>query len=62
MARQWVFFPVDDEVLSYLRRTGRHEDLVSLVEVYCKEQGLFRSDATPDPAFNDTLELDLRAV
>ena len=56
------FFPVDDEVLSYLRRTGRDEDLVGLVEVYCKEQGLFRSDATPDPAFNDTLELDLSMV
>ncbi len=56
------FFPVDDEVLSYLRRTGRDEDLSQLVEVYCKEQGLFRSDATPDPAFNDTLELDLNTV
>ncbi len=56
------FFPADDEVLSYLRRTGRDEDLVRLVEVYCKEQGLFRSDETPDPSFNDTLELDLSAV
>ncbi len=56
------FFPVDDEVLSYLRRTGRDEDLVQLVEVYCKEQGLFRHDETADPAFNDTLELDLSAV
>ena len=56
------FFPVDDEVLSYLRRTGRAEDLVSLVEVYCKEQGLFRSDGMDDPLFNDTLELDLSTV
>ncbi len=56
------FFPADDEVLSYLRRTGRDEDLVRLVEVYCKEQGLFRSHETSDPSFNDTLELDLSAV
>ncbi len=56
------FFPVDDEVLSYLRRTGRAGDLVSLVEVYCKEQGLFRSDGMDDPLFNDTLELDLSSV
>ena len=56
------FFPVDDETLSYLRRTGRGEDLVSLVEVYCKEQGLFRSDSQADPAFNDSLELDLATV
>ncbi|MCY3573175.1 MAG: aconitate hydratase AcnA [Chloroflexi bacterium] len=56
------FFPVDDETLSYLRRTARDEDLVSLVEVYCKEQGLFRSDSLPDPVYNDSLELDLGAV
>ena len=56
------FFPVDDEVLSYLRRTGRDPALVSLVEAYCKEQGLFRSDASDDPEFNDSLELDLSAV
>ena len=56
------FFPVDDEVISYLRRTGRDDGLINLVEAYCKEQGLFRSDASEDPAFNDTLALDLGAV
>ena len=34
----------------------------TLVERYCKEQGLFRTDATPDPVFTDTLELDLATV
>ena len=56
------FFPVDGEALSYLRRTGRAEELVNLVEAYCKEQGLFRSDDTDDPEFNDALELDLSTV
>ena len=56
------FFPVDDEVLSYLRRTGRPEEQIQLVEVYCKEQGLFRHESTPDPRFNDSLELDLGTV
>ncbi|MDE2635084.1 MAG: aconitate hydratase AcnA [Chloroflexota bacterium] len=56
------FFPVDDEALSYLRRTGRDEALVNLVEAYCKGQGLFRSDDTDDPEFNDTLDLDLSTV
>jgi aconitate hydratase len=56
------FFPVDAETLSYLRFTGRNADLVSLVESYCKEQGLFRTDATPDPEFSDTLELNLMDV
>ncbi|GAB4474867.1 MAG: aconitate hydratase AcnA [Anaerolineae bacterium] len=56
------FFPVDDETLRYLRGTGRSADLVDLVERYTKEQGLFRTDATPDPIFTDTLELDLSTV
>jgi aconitate hydratase len=56
------FFPVDNETLSYLRRTGRDEALITMVERYCKEQGIFRTDATPDPVFSDTLELDLSTV
>lgn len=56
------FFPVDDETLNYLRRTNRSPEVVSRVERYCKEQGLFRTDATPDPEFKDVLELDLSTV
>jgi aconitate hydratase len=55
-------FPVDDETLKYLRLTGRSEELVELVEAYCKAQGLFRTDDTPDPEFNELLELDLSTV
>ncbi len=56
------FFPVDEETLHYMRFTGRDESLVELVGTYCKEQGLFRTDDTPDPIFSDTLELDLGQV
>jgi aconitate hydratase len=56
------FFPVDQETLSYLRFTDRAEDQVRLVEAYTKEQGLFRTDQTPDPIFSDRLELDLASV
>jgi aconitate hydratase len=56
------FFPVDAETLRYLRRTGRTPAEVELVERYTKEQGLFRTDATPDPVFTDTVELDLSTV
>ncbi len=56
------FFPVDSETLNYLRRTGRDEALITLVERYCKEQGIFRTDATLDPEFTDVLELDLGDV
>ena len=38
------FFPVDDETLDYLSRTGRTDAEVELVEKYMKEQGLFRTD------------------
>ncbi len=57
-----AFFPVDDETLHYLRFTGRDEALVELVERYCKAQGLFRTDETPEPRFTELLELDLSTV
>ncbi|MCH2114065.1 MAG: aconitate hydratase AcnA [Pirellulales bacterium] len=56
------FFPIDFETLAYLRRTGRTEEEVQLVERYTKEQGLFRTDATPAPTFTKTVELDLSSV
>ncbi|MGQ9904466.1 MAG: aconitate hydratase AcnA [Anaerolineae bacterium] len=56
------YFPIDDETLRYLRQSGRSDELVNLVERYTKEQGLFRTDDTPDPIFTDTLELDLSTV
>jgi aconitate hydratase len=56
------FFPIDDESLRYMRRTGRDEATVQLVERYCKLQGLFRTDETADPVFTDTLYLDLSTV
>jgi aconitate hydratase len=55
------FFPVDDEVLRYLRFTGRGEN-VDLVERYAKQQGLFRRDGDPDPTFSEVLDLDLAAI
>ena len=56
------FFPIDDEALRYLSQTGRLPDEVEAVEAYCKAQGLFRDDNTPDPEFADYIELDLGSV
>ncbi|GGJ62328.1 aconitate hydratase AcnA [Deinococcus aquiradiocola] len=56
------FFPVDDEALRYLRRTGRLPHEVELVETYYKAQNMFRTDETPDPVFTSTIELDLGTV
>ncbi|WIG59513.1 MAG: Aconitate hydratase [Ktedonobacterales bacterium] len=57
-----TLFPVDAETLRYLRLTGRPADLVDLVERYTKEQGLFRTDDTPVPTFNELLQLDLATI
>ena len=56
------FFPVDAETLNYLRFTGRSDDEVALVEAYCREQQLFRTDETPDPEYSDLLEVDLASI
>ena len=53
------FFPVDDETLNYMRRTGRTDAEVDLVESYYKAQGLFRTDSSPEPRFTSRLELDI---
>eukprot|EP01031_Cornospumella_fuschlensis_P047297 gene47297-57934_t len=56
------FFPVDEMTLSYLTLSGRDEHRIKLVREYCKAQGMFRDETTPDPVFSDTLELDLASV
>ena len=55
------FFPVDEETLRYMRRTGRTRQ-AALVERYCKAQGLFRTPESKEPVFSDTLALDLATV
>ncbi len=56
------FFPMDDEAMRYMLRTGRSKELVDLVGNYMKAQGLYRTDDTPDPEFTEVLELDLGDV
>ena len=56
------FFPMDSEAMRYMKRTGRLEDEVEIVETYMKAQGLYRTDATPDPIFSSVIELDLSTV
>lgn len=53
------FFPIDDETLRYLRRTGRAPGHVDLVERYARAQGLWRER---EPAFETVLEFDLSGV
>ena len=56
------YFPVDAETLDYLRRTGRSENEVELVERYTKEQGTFRTDDSVIPTFTKNVSLDLSTV
>jgi len=56
------FFPVDEKTTAYLRLTGREENAIDLIENYCKEQGLFKSDGTPTPVFTETLHLDMNTI
>jgi aconitate hydratase len=56
------FFPLDAVTLDYLKRTGRTDEEVDLVERYAKEQGLFRTDDAPIPTYTKTLQLDLSEV
>ena len=48
-------FPVDKETLNYLRLTGRSEEQIALVEAYCREQGLFHDEKTPEAEYSELL-------
>ena len=56
-----AIFPIDEEVLRYLRLTGRSEDHIALVEKYAKTQGLWH-DPLIAPRFSQIVELDLSTV
>jgi aconitate hydratase A / 2-methylisocitrate dehydratase len=55
-------FPVDKESLRYLRLTGRSEEQIALVEAYCREQGMFHEENTPEAEYSELLALDLATV
>lgn len=55
-------FPIDEATLEYLRLSNRPPELITLVEAYAKEQGVFWSAEAPVPEYSDTLELDLSTV
>jgi aconitate hydratase len=57
-----AIFPVDEKTLEYLRFTGRSAQRVELVEQYMRAQGLFHDAQSPEPLFDETLELDLSSV
>src|SRR6266513_1148056 len=55
-------FPIDKETLAYMRLTGRSDEQVALVEAYCRAQGLFHDEKTPEAQYSELLSLDLDSV
>ncbi len=56
------FFPIDDEVIKYLKQTGRSDEIVQLVEYYAKEQEIFRTNEIIESTYSTTLELDMTSI
>ena len=56
------FFPVDGKSTDYLRKTGRDEAQIALVESYFKAQGLWGVPNKGDIAYTDVLDLDLGSI
>src|SRR3954447_20187205 len=57
-----AIFPIDRETLRYLEFSGRPKELVTLVEAYAKEQGLWHDENAEEPTYSDVVELDLSTV
>jgi len=57
-----TLFPVDDETLRYMKVTGRSAEVIARTEAYAKLQHLFRTDDTPDPQYDENVELDLSTI
>ena len=55
------FFAIDEQTLSYLKRTGRDQQHIDLVEEYSKKNGLwFDPEATP--RYTRNIEIDLSSI
>jgi aconitate hydratase len=57
-----AIFPIDVETLRYMEFTGRAPEQIELVEAYAKAQGLWHDEHSEEPAYSETLELDLGEV
>ncbi len=55
------FFPIDNELLNYLKLSGRDDDQIELVKGYAMAQGLWRDDREP-AGYSHILELDISTI
>ncbi|MDD3287911.1 MAG: aconitate hydratase AcnA [Alphaproteobacteria bacterium] len=59
------FFPIDAEVIEFLKLSGRDPEHIALVEAYAKAQGVWRepdSSNGHDPLFTETMEINLAGI
>ncbi|MFX1324655.1 MAG: aconitate hydratase AcnA, partial [Promethearchaeota archaeon] len=56
------FFPITEETLKYLRRSGRNGDHVDFVEKYAKKVGLYYTENAAVPEYSENLEIDLSEI
>jgi aconitate hydratase len=56
-----TYFPVDEQTLTYLRRTARSEEHVQFVEAYMKENGLWRTNEKAIQ-YTNVITLDLSTI
>ncbi len=57
-----TYFPVDNQTLDYLRRTGRPENQIELVEAYFRAQDLFRENTGAFPQYSQVMHVDLGEI
>jgi len=57
-----VYFPIDRRCVDYLAFSGRDAATVALAEAYARAQSLWRDAATPQPAYDAELTVDLSRV
>ena len=57
-----TYFPVDDQTLDYLRRTGRSEKHIKLVETYYRAEELYREESSSYPEYSQILKINLNEI
>ena len=57
-----AIFPVDAKSLQYLEQTGRKKQQISLVDDYCRAQGLFLDDTSAEAVYSSVVEINLSDI
>jgi aconitate hydratase len=57
-----TYFPVDEQTIAYLKRSGRSQDHAQLVKEYFLAQNLFNKESKPKIEYSKILDFDLSKV